>query len=121
MLMSTLTSLSVLDEINRSQLLFLCVLPFLIGLGIYLSFIKRGKTTGLKKARFIALIPLVIGLVLGIFAMNNLRDPLYLSYNDVGSKFKLLHYGAFIAPLVGILMIVGAEFILRRSTPKSGL
>jgi len=117
----TLTSLAVLDEINRSQLLFLCVLPFVIGLAMYLTFIRRSKTTGLKKTRFIALVPLGIGLVLGIFPLINLHDPLYLSYNDVGSRFRLLHYGAFIAPLVGILMIVGAEFILRRSSPKSGL
>jgi len=121
MLIHRILSPALLDEINRSQLLFLAVLPFVIGIGIYFSFVRRSKTTGLTKSRFIALIPLGIGLILGIFPLINLSDPLYLSYNDVGSKFRMLHYGAFAAPVIGIILIGIWELILRKSSPKSGL
>lgn len=111
----------MLDEINRSQLLFLCVLPISIGLIMYYGALRRSRTTGLKPTRFIALVPLVIGLILGIFPVINLRDPIYVEFNSVGSKFTILHYVALGAPILGILCIVVTEMLLKRTSPRGGL
>lgn len=111
----------MLDEINRSQLLFLCLLPISIGLIMYFGALRRSRTTGLKPTRFIALLPLIIGLIMGIFPIMNLRSPIYVEFNSVGSKFAILHYVAFGAPIFGMLVILVTEMLMKRTSPRGGL
>lgn len=114
-------SIAFLDNINRSQLLLLATVPFLLGVGLYFWFWIKSKTTGKAELRWIGMVPLVIGLILGYFPFSNVRDTLYRQFNDIGARSELLHYVAFFAPIVGIIIVLVADVFLKRMQPKAGL
>lgn len=91
---------NVLDLFNfndkRQGMIVWSFLPALLGVGLYFLLIKMDKV----RFRFLSFIPLVLGLLLGIFAVMQLRDPLYVDYYWITSRSRLLYWGILVMPIL---------------------
>jgi hypothetical protein len=110
---------SVLAEAapTRMGLAAWAALPTLIGLGLYWMLSKRDPAEAAYKLRFMGIIPMVAGLVMGVMLIRQISDFVYQQAYLVGPGMKILHYAVGVVPILGILGLFGLDVAGKRQ-PK---
>jgi hypothetical protein len=88
---------------DRMTPMVYALVPALLAVIIFFG-AKRMKKPNLK---WLAFIPLAIGVILGIMGMGLLNDPLYNQMNLIGTRSELIYKAIPIIPVVvGIALVV---------------
>lgn len=82
------------------------VLPLIVSVAIFLPLSKRDKADLGYRFRLLALIPVAIGVILGVILSYKMAtDFAYQQYNLIGQGRALMHYGVLICNLAGAVGI----------------
>ncbi|MCU0317475.1 MAG: hypothetical protein MUC92_12880 [Fimbriimonadaceae bacterium] len=90
----------------RGTLMF-AFLPMLLALLIYFL----SKRYGYGQFRWLSMLPLVFGTVVGFFMVLHTLDPLYQTYRGLSTFAIFGHYLALIVPLLGISGLIAFDKI----------
>lgn len=95
------------DEFPPGVLAAICIVPALLAVGLFVFFMK-GELKGWPKAlKWSALLPLIVGAILGLGPMQAMNDDLYRIQYGAGYRSQALHYGGVAIPvLVALGMVV---------------
>ncbi len=97
------TAESLFKIFDRMTPLVYAVLPSLIAVVLFFL----GKKMGKPALKWVAFIPLAIGIILGILGMGLLNDSLYVQMNLLGGRSEILYRAIPIIPVVtGIVLIL---------------
>lgn len=95
---------------GRNGALIWAVGPSLIAAGLFFG----GRFMRVQPMKWVAMLVAVIGIVLGVSAVMSLQSQLYVSYNDVYARQKLVHYATLGIPIVTLLGLMVFEFLGKR-------
>lgn len=110
------TAKNLFDLFGKATPAIYAAVPSILGFVLFL-WLRKGSQPHL---RWIATIPLVIGLILGIFAWMLLGDTVYMAMTLPGPKTELIYRAVPIIPIVaGIAMFIMDRFV--GQTAKSEL
>lgn len=94
------------EEYGAVPLFAICLLPAAIGSFAFLYFM-RGELKGWPKSlKWTALLPLIVGMVIGIGPFRAMNDELYRDQYGSGPRAQLLHYGGVGIPILTALGLV---------------
>lgn len=92
---------------DAKGMLLLCILPLALALGAWAFARTRDRSDLIYRLRWLAVIPLAIGLVLGVrYSYLMATDLVYQQYFQLGPRMMILHYAAAILPILGIIALV---------------
>lgn len=95
------------EEYQAGTLILICFLPAALSIAAFFFFM-RGELRGWTKTlKWIALVPLIVGAILGIGPMTAMADDLYRTNYGAGPRAQMLHYGGVAIPvLVAIALVI---------------
>ncbi|MGE0002315.1 MAG: hypothetical protein AB7F50_07275 [Fimbriimonadaceae bacterium] len=96
------------QEYMPSTLFGIVLLPTALAIGAFVYFL-RGEFKGWPKSlKWTALLPLILGVILGIGPFNAMNDELYRDQYGSGPRARMLHYGGVVLPIltaVGLVVV----------------
>jgi hypothetical protein len=97
------------EEFQAGTLVLICFLPAAIAVTAFFVFMKRELSGWPKALKWVGLLPLIVGAILGIGPMTAMSDDLYRTNYGAGPRAQMLHYGGVAIPvLVAVgLVVVG--------------
>ncbi|MFM9872552.1 MAG: hypothetical protein ACKVQS_03685 [Fimbriimonadaceae bacterium] len=88
---------------DRATPMIFALIPSILAVALFFFGKKKGNTV----MKWMAYVPLLIGLVLGVLGLQLLNDSLFVQLNLLGSRSELLYRAVLIIPIVvGIALIL---------------
>jgi len=103
-----LNSLGQFDsqEYTPVTLFAIVLLPAAIAIAAFVYFLKGEFKGWPKSLKWVSLVPLILGVILGIGPFNAMNDELYRDQYGAGPRAKMLHYGGVVVPILTAVGLV---------------
>ncbi len=95
------------------ELMVVIVIPLVLAFILYRFARLRVDQGGAKWLPWLCLVPLIIGVWMGLGPLMDIRTPSYSLYNSPSDRSVMLHYAAFVVPALGTLAFAG--FLVQRA------
>ena len=102
------------DKMDKSYLGAVIFFPLLAAWVVWSIARKKEKATGSHRLAIYALIPLLVGVALGVAPVKNITTESYRSFHRVSDRSEMLHYAALIIPLVFSVALIVWQFMRER-------
>jgi hypothetical protein len=86
-----------------------------VGLAIWYIGLRWEDDLGPGWFKWLAVIPLVIGIYMGFEHFMNIRDPFYQAAIRPGGRMIYSHYAAFILPFLGLITVIVWYYVDRKN------
>lgn len=94
------------DKMDAQELIILMSVPLVvaaIALVVTRTIAQHGKS---RLIRWISVVPLIVGVLLGITPYRSAHDSLYMSYTRAGTNSRMLHEAALFVPSLALLIVI---------------
>ena len=89
---------------SRIGIIALCIFPTVIALAAFAYMRRADASSWVYRFRWLAAIPLLAGIGIGIQKVALVNDFLYRAYYLVGQKMILMHYAVLVVPILGAIV-----------------
>lgn len=90
---------------SKIGIILLSILPTALALGAFAYMRRADASSWMYRLRWLAALPIVIGIGFGIHKVSLVNDFLYRAYYLVGQKMILMHYAVLAVPLLGAIVL----------------
>lgn len=102
------------DKMDAQELIILISVPLVIAAIVLVAsraLVLRGKS---RLITWIAVVPLIAGVILGVTPYRSAHDSLYMDYTHASTNSRLLHEAALYVPAVALLLVIAFLIYLDR-------
>lgn len=100
-----------LNMFSRKGMMIWVLVPSLLGIGVYFLF----RRLQLFPLRWLGVLPILFGIIMGIGAVSLVSDVLYRDYYFVRQTFMLVHWAVLIVPILALASLFVFEFLWKKS------
>lgn len=90
---------------TRVGIIALSIIPTAIGLSLFAYMRRADVSSAAFRMRWLSVVPILVGIGLGIQKVAQVNDFLYRAYHLIGQKMIIMHYAVLVVPILGVIAL----------------